>query len=280
MQLFLDDLQWADDTVFDVLHTFLSDTMGSCMFFVGTYRDNEVGNKHPMFDLMKKLDTSNVRTSRLTLVGLEREDLNTMISDGLCLYPRICYALTDIVIQKTNGNPFFVLEFIKSLKDRGMLRFNFHQSRWIWVEDEIRAEDITDNVMHLLYNKFCGLSDDIQLLLKVMACFGTCTKESVIDYLSETTKYASLRGGLMRAVDGGFVEKNLEGHFKFVHDKVREAAYNLIPASDKKKVRMTSVDRCCLCAVFIITLCPYPSQFTGAFVPFLVSLQPWQSPLN
>ena len=237
LKLFLDDLQWADDTALDVVHTFLSDTTGSCMFFVGTYRDNEVDADHPVFDLMKTLESSNVPTSKLALAGLRRGDLNTMISDALCLYPRMCYSLTDIVVQKTNGNPFFVLEFIKSLKERNLLQYNPYQKRWVWDEEVIRAENITDNVMHLLSQQMTALSDNLHLVLKVMACFGTCTKELVIIHLNASIEYAGVGDGLKRAVDGGFVEGSGEGEYKFVHDKIREAAYNLIPESDKKQVR-------------------------------------------
>lgn len=256
-----------------MIHTFLSDTMGSCMFFVGTYRDNEVDAEHPVFGLMEKLEASHVPTRKVALAGLDRENLNTMISDALCLYPRICYSLTDIVMQKTNGSPFFVLEFIKSLKDRGLLQYNFYQKRWIWDEDRIRAEDITDNVLHLLSLKMSGLSDDIQLLLKVMACFGTCTKEAVIDYLSESNEYAEVLDGLKKAVDGGFVEKNREGDFKFVHDKVREAAYNLIPESDKKQVR-TGVRVWCVCSVHHAHLVICSNVLLYHSYVRIVSLQP------
>ena len=251
-QLFLDDLQWADDTALDVIHTFLCDTMGTCMFFVGTYnRDNEVDANHPVFDLITKLEacSSNVRISRVALAGLDREDLNMMISDALCLYPRICYSLTDIVLQKTGGNPFFVLEFIKSLKDRDLLRYNLQQKRWTWDKGTIQTENITDNVMHLLSHKICGLSEDVQMFLKVMACFGTRTKESVISSLDESTEYLGVRDGLTRAVDSGFVEKIRDGEFKFVHDKVREAAYNIIPESEKKRVRF-HLEYCFVCLLF------------------------------
>ena len=250
LQLFLDDLQWADETPLDVIHTFLSDTMGSCIFFVGTYRDNEVHASHPIFDLMKKLEASHVPTNKVSLTGLDQEDLNTMISDALCLYPRICDSLSDIVIQKTKGNPYFVFEFLKSLKDRDLLQYNFHQKRWVWDEDTIRAEEITDNVLHLLSSKMNGLSDNVQLLLKVMACFGTRTNESVISYLSESTEYSGVRDGLTRAVSDGFVERNRERSFNFVHDKVREAAYNLIPESDKKQVCVV-----CLVSAVRFTFC-------------------------
>ena len=240
MQLFLDYMQWADSTALDVIHTILSDTMGSCMFFIGTYRDNEVQIDHDIFGLMKRLEISNVPTTRVSLTGLDQDDLNTMISDVLCLYPRICKSLSDILFQKTKGNPFFVLEFMQSLKSHGLLQYNIHQKRWVWNEDIIRAEDIADNVLHLLSSKMNGLSGDVQTLLKVMACFGSSTNESVIGYLSESAEYAGVRNGLEGALSDGFIVKDEEGCLQFVHDKVREAAYNLIPDSDKKQVCVVS----------------------------------------
>jgi predicted ATPase len=237
-------MQWADNTALDVIHTILSDTMGSCMFFVGTYRDNEVQIGHDIFDLMGRLEISNVPTTKTSLTGLNQDDLNTMISDALCLYPRICKSLSDIVFQKTKGNPFFVLEFMQSLKSRRLLQYNSHQKRWVWDQDIIRGEEITDNVLHLLSSKMNGLTDEVQTMLKVMACFGISTNELVFGYLSESAEYARVQNGLEGALNDGFIEKHSEGQLKFVHDKVLEAAYNLIPDSDKKQV--------CVC-VFVLS---------------------------
>ncbi len=219
------------------------------MFFVGTYRDNEVHADHPVFDFMRKLEMSPVPTNKVSLTGLDRDDLNTMISDALCLYPRICDSLSEVLMQKTKGNPFFVLEFIKSSKDRDLLKYNFLQKRWVWDEDILRAEEITDNVLHLLSSKMNGLPNNVQLLLEVMACFGTRTSETVIDYLMDSTEYGELRDGLEKAVSDGYVERNNEGTLNFIHDKVREAAYDLIPESDKNQVCLLRVvcDAECTC---------------------------------
>jgi predicted ATPase len=240
----LDDLQWADDCALEIIHTFLTDTMGSCIFFVGTYRDNEVQVGHSVFDLMEKLEVSNVPTTKVSLTGLDQQDLNEMISDAMCQYPRMCKSLSDIVFQKTKGNPFFVLEFMQSLQSRGLLRYDSCQKQWVWDEDTIRAEQITDNVQHLLSSKMNRLSANVQTLLKVMACFGTSTNESVIEYLSESPEYSGVRTGLEEAISDGFVEAYAERKFKFVHDKVREAAYNLIPDCENRHVCVVSCMFC------------------------------------
>ncbi len=226
--------------------------MGSCIFFVGTYRDNEVQIGDAIFDLMENLEISNVPVNRVSLTGLDQENVNEMISDALCLYPRITNSLSGIVFQKTKGNPFFVLEFMQSLRSRGLLHYDSCAKRWVWDEDSILAEEITDNVLHLLSKKMNQLSKDMQLLLKVMACFGTSTNEMVIDYLSESPEYAGVRKELEEAINDGFVEVNAEGKFKFVHDKVREAAYDLILDKDKRQVCVVSCSCIALCTLLLI----------------------------
>eukprot|EP00986_Skeletonema_menzelii_P016825 scaffold16081_cov97-Skeletonema_menzelii.AAC.1 len=125
---------------------------------------------------------------------------------------------------------------MQSLQSRGLLQYDSFQKRWVWNEDAIRAEEITGNVLHLLSSKMNQLPNNMQLLLKVMACFGASTKESVIGYLAESPVYSGVRNGLEGAINDGFVEVYAEGYVKFVHDKVREAAYNLIPDGDKKQL--------------------------------------------
>lgn len=219
------------------------------MFFVGTFRDNEVQADHDIFNLIERLEISNVRTTKVHLTGLNQQDLNTMISDALCLYPRICKPLTDIIFQKTKGNPFFMLEFVQSLKSRGLLRYNFHQKRWVWNEGMIRGENITDNVLHLLSSKMKSLPRNVQTLLIVMACLGSSTNESVIVRLNESEHYAGVRNGVAEALSDGFIRKDEGGYLHFVHDKVREAAYNAIHDSGKKQV-------CLVCLLHAVVLRP------------------------
>ena len=93
----------------------------------GSYRDNEVDDDHPIFTMMSKLESSSVPITKLSLEGLTPEDLNAMVSDAMGMFPRLCTPLSEIVFQKTKGNPFFVIEFLGSLVDSRLLKYSLRQ---------------------------------------------------------------------------------------------------------------------------------------------------------
>mmetsp|Transcript_29922 Transcript_29922/g.63473 ORF Transcript_29922/g.63473 Transcript_29922/m.63473 type:complete len:914 (-) Transcript_29922:1454-4195(-) len=235
VMLFLDDLQWAGSTSLKLIQALLSDTRGSsCFFFVGSYRDNEVHDGHPIFDLMSSLDSCGVESTKEHLSGLNQNDLNMMISESVRIFPRLCKPLSDIIFEKTEGNPYFALEFLRSLVDSRLLKYSLRERRWIWDESKILSQEITDNVLYLLSAKMTSLPEDIQLALKVVSCFGIKADECVVSYLSSTSQYSDFRDWLDQAINEGCIQK-LEKEFRFVHDKVREAAYGLIADSNKSQ---------------------------------------------
>ena len=235
VMLFLDDIHWAGSTSLELIQSLLCDTRGGCFMFVGSYRDNEVTANHPIFDLMKNIRSSGVGSTAVQLRGLGKQDLNQMIAEMLCILPRLCSPLSDILTDKTEGNPYFLLEFLRSLVDRRLLKYSLREKRWIWDESKIRSEHITDNVLYLLSSKMTSLSENIQLVLKIVSCFGIMIDEQVIDYLGKTPQYNDIENWINQVIKEGFIRK-IDTKFRFVHDKVREAAYSLIPQSSKKQV--------------------------------------------
>ena len=237
VMLFLDDLQWCEKSALTVVESLLCDEVGSnCLFFVGTYRSNEVAEDHEIFCLSQRLRSFGVPTTMLSLEGLNPKALNAMISDALCMFPRISEPLSDIIFQKTKGNPFFVLAFMRSLLDRGLLEYSINTRRWVWDEDDVSSMDVTGNILYLLSSKMSGQSTNIQSALKIAACFGIKIKEPVVAILD--TEHTNLRDKLEQVVKEGFMVKVGTSDFKFVHDKVREAAYSLIPESEKNQVSL------------------------------------------
>lgn len=118
--------------------------------------------------------------------------------------------------------------------DRSLLRYSLRRGTWDWDEDKIGLENTTDNVLYLLSSKMNGLTSEVQLVLKVLSSFGIKVNENIITYLNSTSQYSGIIFGIEEARSKGFVSKAGESScFSFAHDKVREAAYSLIPDKEK-----------------------------------------------
>eukprot|EP00804_Cyclotella_cryptica_P018958 CCRYP_006467-RB/>CCRYP_006467-RB protein AED:0.02 eAED:0.02 QI:225/1/1/1/0.66/0.5/4/29/1413 len=227
--LFLDDLQWADAMSLKLVQSVISDMREfNCMLFVGGFRENDVEPGHVLFEFFAALSASEVVSSIIHLNGISPNHVNSMISDTLGILPRLCKSLSDVVFRKTNGNPFFTLEFLRSLIARDVVQYSLRDKCWKWNLNQIKAENITDNVLHLLTKKLSHLSDAHQAALKVVSCFGSIISIDIVRKLSSTSKYNTLQ----RTLDDTLVKEGLMDFdvtsYRFVHDKVREAAYGLI----------------------------------------------------
>ena len=222
IMLFVDDIQWSDNSALTLIEEILCDSIrSSCIFVVAAYRSNEVEHDHDLFRMIDSLNSHGLPTTRLSLEGLAPEHLNGMISDAMGTFPRISEPLSDIVFQKTKGNPFFALEFMRSLVDGGMLEYDTCQRRWIWDEVCISSTDITGNVIYLLSSKMSSLSENVQLALKVASCFGIKMKEAIVNYLGLDSEYAGMPDGMEHVLKEGFMIKVGASEYKFVHDKVK-----------------------------------------------------------
>eukprot|EP00804_Cyclotella_cryptica_P020127 CCRYP_014899-RB/>CCRYP_014899-RB protein AED:0.03 eAED:0.03 QI:211/1/1/1/1/1/6/342/1334 len=223
------DILSQDPVSLGLVHTILSDRKGaSCLFFVGNYRDNEVLPQHIIFGFYDWLKAFNVRITTIHIDGMPEDDVNSMISNALGVLPRVCRSLSRVVFRKTDGNPFFVQTFLRSLIESSHLKYDLRRKCWTWDIDSIYAENITPNVLDLISTKMTNLSQDVQTALKVASCFGTKINISVARDLSDTPQYLGLLSGLNKAVEDNFMDPVPDGSYRFVHDKVREAAYGLI----------------------------------------------------
>ncbi|KAL7482010.1 hypothetical protein ACHAW6_007699 [Cyclotella cf. meneghiniana] len=238
--LFLDDLQWADVLSLRLIQSVLCDVKGSnCVLFAGGFRDNEVEQGHVLLEFLTTLSTFNITTTTLSLNGISAEDVNTMVSDILGVFPRMCRSLSDVVYRKTNGNPYFALEFLRSLIDRNLITYSLREKYWKWDVSQIGAEDITDNVLYILKNNMSVLEESAQTALKVASCFGINVSIIIAKKLAATPQYHNLQATLDQViVKEGYMD--FDGvTYRFVHDRVREAAYGLIPSAEKDQFHFT-----------------------------------------
>jgi predicted ATPase len=165
------------------------------------------------------------------LAPLEPDDVGRLLSDSLRCERGAASLLTQLVQEKTGGNPFFAIQFLSALAEEGLLRFDRNADRWIWDLDRIRARDYSTNVADLMVGKLQRLSARTQTALQQLACLGNAAEIATLSVVFGQSE-EKIRASLLEAVRAGLVLR-LERSYAFLHDRIQEAAYALIPESER-----------------------------------------------
>ncbi|MBN3877884.1 MULTISPECIES: AAA family ATPase [unclassified Nostoc] len=255
--MFLDDLQWADSASLHLIQLLMSQADSQYLLLIGAYRDNEVDKTHPLRTTIASLEQAGVAIHELTLTPLALPEIQQLLSDTLNNADLADVTpLAELLQQKTNGNPFFMNEFLKSLYAEELLQFNFTQRKWQWQLEKIQAAQITDNVVELMALKIQKLPVATQEALKLAACIGNSFDLHTLA-IASSKSLADVAAQLWEAVQTGLILPqgndyqllqvadlevtaltNLDVVYKFLHDRVQQAAYSLISTDQKQAVHL------------------------------------------
>ncbi|KAL7539299.1 hypothetical protein ACHAXR_009167 [Thalassiosira sp. AJA248-18] len=231
LAFFMDDLHWCDEVTLDMIQAIVMDPDIRYCLFLGSYRINS--QESGVTKTLDSIQSLGVRLVSLKVSCIEKEGVNCLISETLCIPPSLCQSLSTLVHSKTGGIILFSTNFLKSLHEEGMLRFNMSTRKWEYNINYIRQRKIPADVVKHLSERIKRLPNNAQSLLKIAACLGFKFDADLLQMAIRGKLGVDL---LHESVESGFLQQEIPGGNKFVwaHDEIHLAAYELIPI--KKRI--------------------------------------------
>jgi len=263
--IFLDDLQWADAGSLKLIQAMMVDSGAVGLLIIGAYRDNEVDETHPFSRTRDEIASRGSRVSTTKIGPLLEEDVSALLCDTLATTPERVAPLCELVFRKTRGNPFFLTQFLRTLHKEGQLRFDRETRRWVWDIDKIDAMGLSDNVIDLMSRKLSDLPEETLRLMKMASVIGNKFDLDVLAAIDgeaplEATARAlwpALAEGLLlassqeyrfcqaaeqedrrRISQDGAAPFDLSASYRFLHDRVQQAAYHLTEEALRSEVHL------------------------------------------
>ena len=247
--IFLDDLQWMDAASLGLLDSIMKENKQASLLLLIAYRNNELpkGNSFGAW-LRKRENAEEDKGTYISLGNLLVEDIQHLVQDSFHLSSDESNSLASIVQSKTGGNAFFVRSLLQEWYEEKLISFDPDLKEWTWQEEKILQSSVSENIIDLMVDNLKKQSPIIQKLLPLAAIIGGKFGFQTLQLISKV-KTDNLISGLKEAIIAGLIhpihnayeveavlltkEEELDIEYVFVHDRIQQAAYSLVPASHR-----------------------------------------------
>jgi predicted ATPase len=254
--IFIDDLQWATIASFNLLRDIVERNTNSALILIFSFRSNEIDAGHPLSELLSSIQQVSP-INKIELLPLKKEDINKIVADTLHSHQKGCEDLSDIIYERSAGNPFFADELLTNLHEQRFIEFDYPSAEWHWDIKKIQSVRTSDNVVEFMITRLLQLPATTLDLLKKAACIGNrfdsqllanvvqCDREQLRNYLEPALKaqvLVSISGDhtLEGAYDGRTIETQIESAtiYRFQHDRIQQATYEMIDTKEKPAIHL------------------------------------------
>ncbi|MBN1847027.1 MAG: AAA family ATPase [Deltaproteobacteria bacterium] len=253
--VFLDDMQWADPESISLIQAIGADPERGYLLFIGAYRNHRLDPSHPgTHALTCKGHENRSKTLFMSLKNLSEEDIECLLEDMLLSSSEELRPFSEVIKQKTDGNPFFIIQFLQALYREKILYFDQTASRWRWTPSKARDMAVSDNVVNPMIKQLKNLPETTRYVMQVAACIGSEFELDILSQAIEMSHSLTLKalepalnenvivqagdhvgaGGLI--ISGKGKNRDMpDVQFRFSHSRIHQAAYQMFGKAERKK---------------------------------------------
>lgn len=264
-----DDVQWSDQASLDVIKYLATDPESHHVLLIASLRSNSanmeelltpVDNKQqmqPANDTTSQSSTNSIsRSMPTTLVEIHSLDIrgiNELVAAALGEDTERTMELSDVVMKRAAGNPYFTLQFLENLEADCLLTYDLQYERWLWNTEKIlESTTLSDNILQIVAAKIGRLDISVQRVLHIASCLSyQCDVATLEKAVNEVHSVNHLNLELLNAgeefslskfeviinfaCEEGIIEMPSKTEYKFTHDRVRESLYYMIGSENERQ---------------------------------------------